>query len=67
VGIGAGFGEIEAVEVHVFDPACERFGRLRYQFRRRAAENEESCRGIGPIGEHPQTGERLRAVSTALW
>jgi hypothetical protein len=39
--------------------ARERFGRPRQQFWRGAAEDEESCRGIGPIGEHPQHGKEV--------
>ena len=48
------------MEVHVFNPARERLGRPRHQFGRRAAKDEESCRTVGPIGEHPQHRKQIR-------
>lgn len=43
VGAGTGFGEIEAVEIDILDPAGKRLRGVLDQFGGRAAENEETC------------------------
>ena len=51
--------QVEAAELMERHPPGERFGGLAQQFRRRAAEHEETGRRARAVGQHPQHGEHV--------